>query len=388
MYKQLFLLLLVLITGNICAQTATRIPIGQNIEEKKELKLSEIAKEVKFVALETNENCFLDKDISKIEVFDGQIFISDYSYIFRFDETGKFLNKIGKIGKGPGEYTKGMATFLIDRQNKELIFFEMITKKMMVYDFEGNFIREKGIEFMPGLTEWVDNENMAVYNMGFTYESEPWKDLYMLNRDAKVIKKNKFKKQADKRYGLMIYPPLFYRYNEKTRYKNPHENIIYEVGIDNKPAPVYYLDYGKYEKYNDIDDAEIKVRNGVGTNIPNPKSREKIGLLGLSECDDFLFIYYGHKEERKVGVFDKQAKTFSQLIDKESGLFGLHDDLFGGLPVFPKSGITDDTLYMHYHAWEVKSYLDGNSKIKPELKEVVDSLDENDNPVLIFVKLE
>ncbi len=175
-----FLLILICFSLFSNAQTAVRIPIGQDIENTKELPVSLIAKEIQFVLLETNTNCLLDNDISKIEVFDNNIFISDYKYIFRFDLNGKYIQRIGKIGKGPGEYIKGFQTFLIDKQNKHLILFEFILDKMMVYDFDGNFIDEKPIDFNPGPTEWVDEESFAVYNNGYIYENEPWKDYYIL----------------------------------------------------------------------------------------------------------------------------------------------------------------------------------------------------------------
>ena len=381
----LMFLLTIFFVGKAFSQTAIRVPIGNNINKSNELPVSKIAENIEFVPLETNENCLLSEDLSKIEIFENTIFLSDYKYIFRFDMNGKFLNRIGRIGKGPGEYTQGMQTFLIDKQNRHLIFFEMVTKKMMTFDFEGKFIRERILDFLPGPAEWVNNENMAVYNMGFTYENTPWKDFYILNRDGDIIQKNKFKKQANKRYGMMIYPQIFYQYNGKTRYKNPYENIIYEINEDKKASPVYFLDYGKYEKYNDIDDAEVKIRNGVGTNIPTPKSSEKIGLLGLSETTDYLFIYYGHQEERRFGVFDKKAKTFFKIFDNTLEIFGFSDNMHGGLPVLPTNGIINKTLYTCYDAWELKEYLNKTPKIK--LKKIIDSINQNDNPVLLLVKL-
>jgi len=382
-----FLLILICFSLFSNAQTAVRIPIGQDIENTKELPISLIAKEIQFVPLETNTNCLLDNDISKIEIFDNNIFISDYKYIFKFDLNGKFIKRIGKIGKGPGEHIKGFQTFLIDKQNKRLIFFEFISRKMMVYDFDGSFIDEKPIDFMPGPTEWVSEESIAVYHNGFTYENEPWNDYYILNSDAEILQKNKFKKLANKRYGLMIYRAIFYRFKGITRYKNPYESIIYEIYGDKKPKPIYFLDYGKYDKYNDIEDVEIQVRNNVPTNRANPKSFEKIGILGLSETNEYLFIFYSHQEQRKVGVYDKINKTYFKLFDKEFELFGFQDDMYGGLPVFPKDGITENMICCHYNAFEIKEYLSKNSKLDPKLKKVVDSVDESDNPVLMLVKL-
>jgi len=370
------------------AQTVIRIPMGQNIDQVNELPVSQLVEDIRFIALETNPDCFLDQDISKIELYNNEIFISDYKYIYRFDLNGKFLNRIGKQGRGPGEYSSiGFQTFLIDKQNRQLIIFDMAMQRMIVYDFEGNYIRSKSIDFLPGPMEWINAESFAVYNMGFTYEEEPWRDLYLLDRDTNTIGKNKFVKQRDKNYGIVIYPAIFYTYNGKTRYKNPHENTIFEIDGSKKLKPVYYLDYGKYEKFSDVDDVEIRIKNNIGTNITNPKSLEKIGLLGLSETEDYLFIFYVHQEQRRVGVYDKYKKTFYQIFEKGTDLYGLKDDLYGGPPVFPENGISDRIMFTHFNVYNLKEYLDGTSGVAPELKRIIESGNENDNPVVAIATL-
>ncbi len=265
----------------------------------------------------------------------------------------------------------------------------MISRRMIKYDFDGNFVEEEKVSFLPGPLEWISEDNFAVYNMGFTYEKEPWRDFYVLTREAKTVQKNRFKKQPDKRYGLIVYPAIFYRFNGKTRYKNPHENVIYELDEKGKTHPVYYLDYGKYEKYSDEDDVEIQVKNNRGTNRANPDSFEKIGLLGfgLSETEDYLFIHYGHQEQRKAGVYDKKKKTFYNLFDSGFEMYGFADDLYGGLPVFPKSGIQNNWMFSSYTALEFKELFKASAKTDSSLKEIISGLDETDNPVLMLVEL-
>jgi hypothetical protein len=370
------------------AQTAIRIPMGQDIDQVKELPVSELVEDIQYIALETTPDCLLDQDISKIELFNHEIFISDYKFIYRFDIHGKFLKKIGKQGRGPGEYASmGFQTFLIDRQNQQLLIFDFMSEKMIVYDFEGNYLRSKSIDFLPGPMEWINKENFAVYNMGFTYEPEPWKDFYILNRNARTVGRHVFVRQPKTRYGLVIYPPIFYTFKEKTRYKNPHENTIFEIDGSKIPKPVYFLDLGKYEKYSDVDDVEVRVKNNVGTNRANPKSYEKIGLLGLSETESHLFICYVHQEQRMAGVFDKKSKTFYQLLEKESGLYGLKDDLYGGPPLFPENGISSGVLYSHFAVSDLKEYVNGASNVDPALREIINAGNDNDNPVVVIATL-
>ncbi|HHU35481.1 MAG TPA: 6-bladed beta-propeller, partial [Bacteroidetes bacterium] len=44
-------------------------------------------------------------DINKIILYDNKLFANDGSRIIVFDNKGKYLFKIEKLGRGPGEYT-------------------------------------------------------------------------------------------------------------------------------------------------------------------------------------------------------------------------------------------------------------------------------------------
>ena len=81
-------------------------------------------------------------DITEMQVTDHNIWIDHGRefYIYRFSRSGKFLNKIGSIGQGPGEYTN-YSTFLVDEDKKE-VYIIANTNGVLAYDFEGNFKRK------------------------------------------------------------------------------------------------------------------------------------------------------------------------------------------------------------------------------------------------------
>jgi len=60
---------------------------------------------VEYIKLETNENGLLSS-VSKLLVGRGKIVILDdrFSQVLVFDDSGKFVNQIGSIGRGPGEF--------------------------------------------------------------------------------------------------------------------------------------------------------------------------------------------------------------------------------------------------------------------------------------------
>src|SRR5690606_33642192 len=70
------------------------------------LYVQDVIDSIRYVMLETTDECLIG-NISELYV-DGQfIFIVDntiFESVFVFDESGHFLNKIGRLGRGPAEY--------------------------------------------------------------------------------------------------------------------------------------------------------------------------------------------------------------------------------------------------------------------------------------------
>ena len=64
--------------------------------------------------------------------------------IFRFSREGKYLNTIGKIGQGPGEYTylNDASPFIIDEKNREVYAITSF-HGVFVYDFDGTYKRRQ-----------------------------------------------------------------------------------------------------------------------------------------------------------------------------------------------------------------------------------------------------
>lgn len=117
------------------------INLSEDVSTVPSLLLSEVAEKLEIVPLEMTDESVLS-DITEMQVTDHNIWIDHGRefYIYRFSRTGKFLNKIGSIGQGPGEYTT-YSTFLVDEDKKE-VYIIANTNGVLAYDFEGNFKRK------------------------------------------------------------------------------------------------------------------------------------------------------------------------------------------------------------------------------------------------------
>lgn len=149
--KHMFLLLIGVFVLLGCSSNKKQEPISksgipvinlsEDVSTVPSFLLSEVAEKLEIVPLEMTDESVLS-DITEMQVTDHNIWIDHGRefYIYRFSRSGKFLNKIGSIGQGPGEYTT-YSTFLVDEDKKE-VYIIANTNGVLAYDFEGNFKRK------------------------------------------------------------------------------------------------------------------------------------------------------------------------------------------------------------------------------------------------------
>lgn len=126
--------------------TVYRIDVNKEYP-KKNLFLQEICDTIEYILLETTPESLLPdaKFTDQILLTDNDIFISIKSDVYRFAREGKFLNKIGKKGSGPKEYTH-VFTIAVDETNKQVLVHDPMISKILFYDYNSNFIREVYLE--------------------------------------------------------------------------------------------------------------------------------------------------------------------------------------------------------------------------------------------------
>ena len=152
-YKNIFLLsFLLAIISFSCSpdKKESLISITIPIYETTPFNISDIADKVTPIQLElTDESIIGDwRKGYRVLFTDNHIVFFDNSVgrsgckIFLFDKDGKFIRSIGKRGRGPGEYT-AVLDIAIDAA-KQLVYV-MTLPKILCYDLDGNFIKEKSL---------------------------------------------------------------------------------------------------------------------------------------------------------------------------------------------------------------------------------------------------
>lgn len=107
------------------------------------IMFSDIFSDYKIIPLETTDNSIFSS-IDDIIMLNDTLFIFDRfksKSVFLFDIGGKFINKICRLGKGPGEYLQ-VSSFDVDENTRNILLFDWTTKKLIFYDFNGDYLRE------------------------------------------------------------------------------------------------------------------------------------------------------------------------------------------------------------------------------------------------------
>ena len=88
------------------------------------------------IKLETSSECLLGA-LKKIEFADSLIFISDYNeHLYVFDMNGRFLNRIGEIGRDPNQVS-AITSFYVDKNNKVVGVYDGFRRCIHRYSYLG-----------------------------------------------------------------------------------------------------------------------------------------------------------------------------------------------------------------------------------------------------------
>jgi len=116
--------------------------------------LSEIAEKVDEIELEVTDKSLIHQ-IRHVETLNNHYFIRHhvYSEVLMFDAKGRFVRQVGRIGRGPGEYTASHQ-IVVDREHQRLLLSTQ--GGVMVFDDNGAFVQSIQLGRMP--------ESMLVLN--------------------------------------------------------------------------------------------------------------------------------------------------------------------------------------------------------------------------------
>lgn len=358
-----------------------------------ELKFSQFVDTIEFIPLETtNEN--LIGEVNRIIYDDEKYYIRATrgmlnSNLFVFDKTGKYLWGLNKRGYGPGEYND-FKDFLLTKDRINVVsYFKFIS-----YDKKGSFKDEYKLEQHVKEFLNIDDTTFLVYNSNAPKKGNTL--LNIMNNKGKVEKrffkrKENEAKVSDTRINwrsLVAYGNFYYL-------NYPYIDTIFQIKNE-CVLPVFYLNYGDRKIPNSLLQSFDDIRL-LENELSKLSDYMLLNSFGLSDS----YIYIGSVNK----LYQAYLTLFSRKTNKTYSTRKLVDDMYlkgNILPltakVIPHNSDNGDIL------WEVEpSYLiDGYRKYMsnlseprraefkekyPDLVRICTSLKEDDNPVLLRIKV-
>ncbi len=340
--------------------------------------LSDIAVDIQYIPLQISKSSLIGW-IKKIKTTEKYIYVCTTNEILCFDKTGKYQLKISKAGSGPGEYSH-LNDFDVTNDDSYIIINSF--KSFLLYKRNNNsfsFIK-KSAPYCHKMEFTSENNILLSYD---TFEgTEPFRYI-LINTEGDTLgaKPNTSGLMpTDRKIGIG-FENVSYHFDNRIKLKHLYSDTVYCLDRTNKFSSCLVFN--------------------SGGKIPSPKDRinsqyfnnhisEFIIFSNIIETSRYL-IYTFYENKKYCFIYDKTSGV-QNIIDTKKWLA---DDLAGGSVFEPKT-CYKKTLISWVNVIDLKNQISSeefrNLKVKyPEkkkdLEKLANSLNENDNPVLILVKL-
>lgn len=221
--------------------------------------LDSIVRNHKFTRLETSEECLVG-EVYKLSCRNKKYYILDrhlQKALFVFDEEGKFRNRIGRRGRGPGEFIEPTDFIVSD---STVTVFDMFGHKLLYYNPDGTFIRSVRLPYSIYEIE-SGRDGSAIYAVGGdNSKCDSLKNYELLEigpeRDIRAkVYKNKYSMDFSNKYDLqgfdedVIYKKAFRPAVYMLRDKNLYAKYIFDIPSHALPGDYEKLCRGNFERF-------------------------------------------------------------------------------------------------------------------------------------------
>ncbi len=350
---------------------------------EKEVFLSHFANDISYIPL---DNQILFQHPVRIKTTEDRFIIANYpANILSFNWDGNLLAEIGSRGRGPGEYHFGLY-FTVDSENELIYIYDRQTHKIIAYRFCGLFIKEFLINQFDGNFTDIFYSEGKIFLAGALLYGRPTYDWLILDTLGNLhSKKNnsisEFKTNFPGSGRFLIS-------KDDMLYWNNYNDTIFQLQ-DDSFQPAMYFAPGDFRKPHQV--------------IPLEEAGKYFDPRLMINTKSFLFIRYDLRKQLYNSYINKDDGDLIILGRTESRSFselpGIHNDIDGG-PAFPPSYYfheeNEEFLIGWVHAFRLRAHVESETfknstpkypEKKKQLEKLAAGLDENDNPVLMLVKL-
>ncbi len=364
----------------------SKIPVihVDKITEKAEVKLSDWVTDLHLIHLETNEKSAFN---FAMRVFAGKEYViisTPGNGILMFDQNGKFVRVLANVGKGPGEVMDANRNIFVDEDNDRLYVADMVmmTQRLLSYGIKsGGFtsipLMHKGPEI--GIRDIIVLEDSLLYittmqvrgrtsNCPLFCQTTSGKLLWEISRTHPLGLTDASIQLADGR----IY--MYYNFSQDTTWVVEGQQL--------RPVAV------------------------VTTDLARAYPDEKVGTayVGLYPLTDHLFtgswttiksVEFDKRYNMNRATYsDRETFVFDSKTNRAKNIGAIQNDFLGTNEKFYPQFHPNGTMTASFQALDLREMADSVSKLpgtspeaKKRLENILQTVSENDNPVLLVGKV-
>ena len=375
------------------------IDVSANLSRTQKVNLADIASSIEYCVLELNDNCLVTPDFSFYATDDYVIAINEVAhshstpvcYVFE-RTTGKFVHQISRPGQGPGDYLNLVGSFW-DRE-KEQICVRGSNGKYIFYNLDGTISHQTELfESYNGFVAFEDYYAAPIINiLGNNTIRIAFYDKTGTLIDS--IPNNRFweKTQIGSAWSR---DGWLYTFDNSLHLKDIYCDTLYQIK-DFELHPRYLFNTGGLAIPYEIQEGGRYFSPETRSLVIENRYEKYMYIMKILENNKYLYFTVDYKKQLYPALYDKiedKTKIMSPVSypipppsDKRVPLCGLENDLDGGLPFWPHQMISDKEIMSVYTPEELL-VLDVSKITDPRLKNVLNSIDEESNPIIAIVTL-
>ena len=389
--KSKYLFLLVLLTLSCKSQDNTLYEIDPRNFIDNRITLAEIADDITYIPLDNNIPIGL---LYNLKITPGNIYLSIKDVgIVKFDRSGKLICKIGKRGRGPGEYYYFM-DFTVDEITGNV--FVMDKSVIKVYSKAGHFVRVINYsEYLSNMGGDIEIFNSLLFIPDYIQYGKSKFNWVILDTLGNLVS---MKDNSVPPFTInQVIDGKIYKFEDKLFYFNALNDTIFSISTDLKYTGAYLFSHGDFRW----------PREDFAFSSPT-QIYAFFKPLKMFETNHFIFLAYSYLDKAAISLIDKKTKKIfnSYKHDKVGGMVKtkalILNDLDGGMPLSTTPIINyyeeNDKEYLitlispfdlikYIASNEFKILIPKYPEKKKELETLANRLKETDNPVLMLVRL-
>ncbi|TKG94931.1 6-bladed beta-propeller [Puteibacter caeruleilacunae] len=374
-----------------CSANSDEIPrLGLKIDPSYKIRLSEFADDIEYISLESNIPITYINNLAYDEAY---IVSTVKKPLARYDLQGKLLNTYGAIGHGPQEYLYAR-TFAVNKSLQQVVI--ECQNRMLFFEITGKYLYSVDIKCRDNVRDiyFVGDNRIALF-----FDNTSGRAKYnwlVVDLMGNIIE--------EKHNSVMFSNPkniawseaiITYKINDQVCYYEQFNDTVFALNCNNrvgkfvidkqdhKFTPEWYMNY-----------TNQAFTKGRVSNMNN----YIFWPISFVETSDYFFVHY-HGLDYKHNVAMCSKSDDSIVLNPKGKTGGLINDIDGGLSFIPKKCFSikgDEYLIGWYYPYELKAHVASDAfknsnpqypEKKKALEKLANSLSENDNPVLMLVKL-